>query len=183
MKKRAHTRTRQIFENMPFQCLFFNGFEIKTHGTKSVVAGYHRAVRIFHPPVIKVATAHCKLFDKLFHAIPCALAHSARHLSTFAHKNVSRLHVASMLDGVFVHRHKVCIFHFSHRSDFNVFHILTATIIPLAPPSVNAAVGQSYIVFFDNIKSLEKQQVPTVHGCQLIKKWRHHFEMSPFSWS
>ena len=96
--------------------------DVKAYGTEAVVARNHCAMRIFHPPVVKISPAHRKLFDKRTHALPRAFAKALRTLCVHRHELVAHIYVASVLDGIFIQIHKVFIFRFSDCRNSNFSH-------------------------------------------------------------
>ena len=121
--------------------LVLYSFKIEADGAEAVVAGYHCAIRVFHPAVIEVALAFCQCGDKLHHTAPCAVAKPLRLLSVNGQENVAFVQVASVGDRVFIHLLQVgvvcfaycCNLHFVHKHLYNtILALFTENTIPFS---------------------------------------------------
>ena len=145
----------------------FYGFNIKTYGSKTVVAGYHRRIRIFHPAVVKVAVAVGKLGDEIPHTLPSAVAKPLRFLPVFGNKNLSFLHVASVRNGVFIDCRKIGIGRFADHCNFTSFHlriplspvIIKYNILSPSPSSLRKRKNKIFFayIFYKKVDKLEKK--------------------------
>lgn len=122
-----------VFVFLPNICLFrycdktknpslLYRFEIKTDGTKTVVAGNHCGFRVLHPTVVKVSSTVCKRFRERTNTLPRALAKTLRTFSVLGHEHFSDADVASVFDRILVQIRKVFIFRFSNCRNSYFFH-------------------------------------------------------------
>lgn len=105
--------------------------DIKAHGSKAVVTGYHCRLWIFHPTVVEVSATVCKGGNEGKNTLPRAIAKALRLVLTVRDKHLSHSHIAGVLYGIFISFYQVVVagdFHYGYATSFH-------TLSPLYPKS------------------------------------------------
>ena len=97
-------------------------FEEEAHGSETVVARDHGRPRVFHPAVVKVATAVRERHDEHRHGVPCALAEPFGLFPAIGDIDAAFNHVAGVFDRVFVLLDEIGVTGFAHDGDSNLLH-------------------------------------------------------------
>lgn len=100
----------------------FRHLDVECHGAETVVAREHCRVGGAHPAVEKVAATLGQLAHEGFERLPRTLAHRDGSLAVLDHEGLSQLHIARVLDRVFVLRHQIFIARDSHNGDSDSLH-------------------------------------------------------------
>ena len=95
---------------------------IKTHRPETIIAAYHSAHRIAHPPVVEITLTSGQALHKRLHHTPCSTTHPFGTLAVNRHPLLTYLHIASMLNRIFVLRHQVLILRPPHSSYLYLIH-------------------------------------------------------------